>query len=432
MGKNQLDLIRKMKKYDQNVKLVRRGITVRINDISSKYPDFAIGPYQVKMNSTYILIINPDLSGVRSSQDDYYIQVDFWAMQGAHLNLEHLNQGKVSIHNRETRLRFHTYPKTKYIFITFKLVLEEHDDLKHTHPHYNINYVYIDSKHTIPRSNTLAVTIPNKFTLDYNIECHPHTLMELELEEPLKDFDLPINMDVYQHALLTYLLQKENSPKYLEILKQNIKNGARDFKNKHINSREIDVSELIKMRSEIKKNSDKLERNLMKVDNLINHKHSLENLLDDPNIQQKMSYGHKNQQKVEIYEKFLSGLNLKLNHLEKLKQSNQDTNNLNEDDKQKIQQILDYYHQRVLFDKQVISNDLNDMQNNLLETNNDQITLNNKMNQDQEQLDMVLTQYRKLKETCSKLKKSIDEQIIQFINHWYHYILQLNDNSVEY
>jgi len=417
MGKNPLDINRKLKKYQQQVKVLRKGIQVRVNDLSTNKPDFALGPYQVKGSTQYSLIINPELP--KKNAD---LIVDFWGLRGTHLHLERINSGRIHHSNKESRIKFYTYPKTKFIFMTFKLEFED-DPSPAT---YNINYIYLDSKHPLPRA-TITASIPNSFQLEYNLECHPHTLAELDLDNPLKEFNLPINMNIFEHSLLTYLLQKETGPSYFDALTKNISLSPKFSGSglvRGISEIKVNVDILKKLQGEIIDGSKKMEKYLTKIDNLINHKHSLENHLDQPDTEK-----HDNQaNKTLIYQHFIDGLNLKLNHIKKLVELNS-TINLGENEVEQVKEILDYYEKRVLADQVIVKSELN-----RIETSVDEYVPNNKNEQEQEQerLDMILTHYRELKKRSSILKKDIDLKIVKFINLWYQFILSKNESAVEY
>lgn len=423
MGKNPLDLHRKLQRYQQPVKILRRGLQVSVTNLESNKPDFALGTYQVKGGTSYSLIINVDLPKKSTA-----LKVDFWGLNNSN-HLEHLNQGKVNLISRDSRLKFWTYPKTRYLFITFELEQDEDGDPDAPGKikcHYTINYVFIESKNPIPRSLDTPA-IPTNLSLEYNIECAPRLILELEIKDILKDFKPPINLDIFEHALMIYLLQKETSPEYLNSLHRNLELCNIKYEGAPSQFREVDASELEELQEEIRKASKKLEEYMVRVDNLINHKHSLENILDQPEDMTPYEI-EQYQLNINVHKQFLESLNLKLNHVHKLQEINQ--NQPNEEDFMNMREILDYYEKRILADQTLISTQLKrsqelyqSYQNNILGPKSD------RQNKDQDRLDKVLMDYRKIKKKCSILKEHLDEKIIKFMSLWYQYVVQQNFSS---
>lgn len=435
MGKNPLDISRKLKRYGQQIKTLRRGIqvSVRLEKPShSGRPDFALGTYQIKGGQQYSLLINVDLPKKAAG-----VQIDFYGISGHSSRLEHLNRGLINSVNRDARIRFSTYPKTKHIFMTFKLKLadlEDEDTIPETMT-YNVNYIYIDSKHPIPRTTTVQ-PIPNKLSLEYNVECNPHMIANLDLKNPLKNFTLPINFEVFEHAILTYLLNQETAPAYVESLQQNIQacpiKAVRPSKIDNIDN--VNIETLEKLREEIKTDGDKLEEHLKKIDNLIHNKYSLENTLNDP----KDNDGRKNEEIFEhgneLLKQFINSINIKLNHISKLKDLNKETfGKLDESDTNNMNEILEYYEKRVLNDKALFkanfeqsSEKLQNFKKNIINPTTD------KNNDNQERLDQILLHYRKNQKKSTNLKKQLDEKIITFMCLWYQYIIECNYLSSDY
>jgi len=427
MGRNPLDLNRKLKKYQQHIKIIRRGLQVRFNVLTSKQPDFGLGTYQVKGNTTYSLIINVDLPRKSTA-----LLVDFWGLSNnnGHHSLQRLSQSKVDLINRDARLKFHTYPKTRHLFMTFK-IQQDNDQIEPLN--YTINYVYIDSKIPIPRTNANNAAIPKSLNLKYNLECHPRVLKELDLKDPLNDFKLPINLDIFEQPLLNYLLKKETHPDYLETLKKNInfsnvlvtnRSSSSDFQKA---DRELIEEDL----KEIMKKSNQLEIVMTKIDNLIHHKHSLENMLNQPEegvpLQREK---HKNY--LDILTQFQGGLNLKVNYVNQLRISNQESQ-LGETEKNNINQVLEYYLQRINQDRNKIQLALNQAEQKWHNYQQDTLApIDQKQNHDQNRLDKLLVHYRTNQKKSRMMKEELDQMIIKFMINWYQLILTFNYPEIEY
>lgn len=434
MGKNPLDLNRKLIKYQQQVKVLKRGLQVKYQHLTSPRPDFALGNFQVKGSSAYSLILNVDLP--RKSNG---LQIDFWGLQTVNNNgtthLERLNRTEVNLVNREVRAKFWTYPKTRYLFITFQILQDEQDDDSKKNPlNYTINYVYLESKDPLPR-NIITPAVPSSFQLNYDLECHPRMLAELDLDDPLSGFNLPINLEVFEHSLLNYLLQKETSPGYLESLKQNIKscqvNPSRDKRLPYY--RQVELDELKKIKQQVLNKSQKLEELLSKIDNLIHHKHSLENMLDRPDGDVEYLQQEKQQNYLDVLNKFHEGLNLKLNHILSLKELNHQSKNLRSEDLSSIEEILNYYENRVLKDRRKIKQELElaEIEFTRYKQKHSKPS-DQQQHNDQRRLDNMLVSYRQCQQKSKELKQELDKLIIKFIIVWYQYILTLNYPRIEY
>jgi hypothetical protein len=423
MGKNPLDLHRKLQRYQQPAKILRRGLQVSVTNLESIKPDFALGTYQVKGGTNYSLIINVDLPKKSTA-----LKVDFWGLNNNNNHLQHLNQGKINLINRDSRLKFWTYPKTRHIFMTFELEQDEDGDPEKPGKikcHYTINYVFIESKNPIPRSLDTP-SIPQNLNLEYNIECAPRLILELEIDNILKDFNLPINLDIFEHALLVYLLQKETSPEYLNSLRKNLELCHIKYEGTPSQFRQVDVNELKELQQEISKASKKLEEYMVRVDNLINHKHGLENMLDQPEDMTPYEI-EQHQLNINLHQQFIESLNLKLNHVHKLQEINQ--NQPDEEDFKNMQEILSYYEKRILADQTLVTTQFKkhqelyqSYQRNILGPKSD------RQNKDQDRLDKVLVDYRKIKKKCCILKEHLDEKLIKFMSLWYQYVIQQNSS----
>lgn len=423
MGRNPLDLNRKLKKYQQPIKIIRRGLQVKYQVLTSKQPDFGLGTYQIKGNTTYSLVINVDLPRKSTA-----LLIDFWGLSNNN-GLKRLSQSKVNLVNRDARLKFHTYPKTRHLFMTFKIQQDNDQDQA---LNYTINYLYIDSKVPIPRTNANNVAIPNSLEFKYNLECHPRVLKELDLREPLKEFELPINLDVFEHPLLIYLLKKETHPDYLEALKKNISfsnvpietNSGSDFQNVDLELIEEDLKEIMKK-------SHQLEIVMSKIDNLIHHKHSLENMLNQPEEGVPLQR-EKNQNYLDILTQFQGGLNLKINYVNQLRISNQESQ-LGESEKNKINHVLDYYLQRINQDKHKIQIAIDEAEQKWNQYQKDTLVpIDQKHNHDQNRLDKLLVHYRSNQKKSIKIKEELDQMIVKFMINWYRLIIGKNYPQVEY
>ena len=465
MGRNPLDLHRKIVRYNSQIKIMRRGCQIKCNDSNNDKsniynldikPNFAIGTFQIKGNVGYHLVINVDLP--RKSEG---LIVDFYGMSSSS-NLELLNRHLITSSNRDIRINFWTYPKTRYIFLTFSILTtaNEIDDASISNFTnksssssivYSINYIFIDSKDPLPR-NIASPAIPNNLKLTYDLECNPRTLEELELNDPLKIFEnkLPINLDIFEHSLLTYLLQKETSPNFIESLKNNISNCNIPSNHSNTMFKRINLVDLTSLRDVIIKKSREMEEYLSKIDNLQQHKNSIENSLEredfssrtidrgDNSPHSEHDNTSLNDEKYENYvnilQKFQDALNAKLNTLRQLKSINRNQNGkLEKTDIDNISEIIDYYENRVIKDKLIITEHLNSGTSEWNTYKKEIINpLDKQLNNQQNKLDKILSHYRSYQNKTIVLKKEIDSLIIKFMIQWYQYILSKNIPNKSY
>jgi len=427
MGRNSLDLHKKLVKYQQQIKISRRGFQIKCNNINNKNkPDFALGAFQVKGNVSYTLVINVDIPPNKSNG----LIIDFWGLS-ANSHLELLNRHNITTVNRDLRIKFWTYPKTRFFFMTFRIQSEDDIDINQSIT-YSINYIYIDSKDPLPK-NSVTPTIPIKLDLNYDLECNPRTLEELDLNDPLKIFDkIPINLDIFEHSLLNYLLQKETSPHFLESLKQNIANCNIPsekhslYQYNEISSREL--TELNELKNNIIKKSREMEEYLSKIDNLTHHKNSLENTLDIVEKDTTPFNSEKHENYINILRKFQDGLNTKLNTLKQLKTINKNQlGKLEKKDIDNVDEIIDYYENRINKDKiifnEILTGGLNEWNNYKEEVVQPQ---NKQQNTQQNKLDKILSHYRTYQNKSLSIKKELDNNIIKFMIMWYQFILTKN------
>tara|TARA_R100001163_G_C5068136_1_gene207981 strand:+ start:6911 stop:8230 length:1320 start_codon:yes stop_codon:yes gene_type:complete len=438
MGRNPLDLHRKLRKYIDNIKLVKRGIQIRKsidNNRSLENPDFGVGTYQVKSNTQYTLILNVDIPKSKSNnKNESSIYVDTWGISHPHNRLHHISQSKINLVNRDVRIRFQTYPKTRFIAFTFYGELGEVTQ-------YNLNYVYIDSKNPIPR-NSVTPGMPSKFSVDFNLELNPRTLEAIELKSNvLYDFREninldKINLDVFENQLINYLLQKETSPEYVSALKYNIKhcNTHGDFypaislSDIAVNPKSL-LTKLKSMRSEIMKKAKDLEKIMGKIDNLSYHKSSLEAIINQSETgipYQKKKY----ENYLEILKDFYTGLNLKYNNIKELKNINNINKKLSEVEIKNVDLVLDYYLKRIDNDKRKIEKnirkaetDWNEFQKNTLNP------IDTRQNSDQARLDRLLVYFRDYQKNSLEIKSELDKMIVNFIISWYKWIQLSNKNT---
>lgn len=420
MGKNSLDLRRKLKTYHQNIKILRRGLRVQFKTPGDQVTsDFGLGCYYIKPNSMYQLIINVDLPKKIGGE----LLVDFWGLTNNN-HLQHLNQGRIKHSNREQHIKFWSYPKTRHQFMTFRLDYDqtEHDPTGHS---YLINYIFLESKTPLPRA-TETPLIPTNLNMIYDIELKPQLIIDListktQLEIILNS-EIP-NLEIFEHAILSYLLQRETAPEYLKILQENIKCCQISDKTRSIEdlNNQVNQEKLITLQDEIKHLFEKLGTYSQQIDQMINHKHSLENMLDQTeNLNPLQQDQHESQ--IKIHQKMLKTMNLKLNHLNRLQQINQEIDDLNHEN---ITKILNYYQNRVIQDVDILKQSLVQIHSEY-QSYQEKILIpkTERMDKDQIILDQVLVDYRLLKKKSTNLKEKLDQKIIKFTVLWYQDFIQ--------
>jgi hypothetical protein len=461
MPKFPLEISRKLKKLNcQSIKVLRRGLQIKSANITEQNPyslqtnplyDFALGTYEIKPSSEYSLILNLDLPK-RTSQ----VTIDIWGLTSNNY-LQHINQGRVNIVNRDAKVKFHTYPKSRYVFLTFRIQPDE-DYTPDQGVTWSLNYIYIETNTAISK---LAATpsIPSNIQLKYNIECAPHTIDRLELSpsqiyKELIEY-LPIQMDIHEHSLIKYLLCEETSPSYISALKANLKfsspSSSSSIRQQHAgqnledgNSSEKQSDKLMEDRKKIMLLSKDLEEILGKVDNIILSKNNLETSLDKTEdtipIQKE-----KHENYMKLLQKLLDGLALKSNHIKTLKttcnqqsndkhqkdkQSNatKDKQNKLEDEEQKnVNLVLDYYQRRIQTDRKILEQSYLEAEMEWKVFQDETLRpIEGKQTIDQVKLDNLLVHYRALKKDTLKIKEELDQLIVRFMIDWYQLIRDVN------
>jgi hypothetical protein len=422
MVKNTLEIARKMKRHHQGFRVAKRQIIIKIGDLQSNQPDISLGTYQVKANSAYTLLSRVELPRQTS------LYIDVWGMNP---KLQRINSCKIVNTVKDVRFNFHTYPKTRFIFFTFKLVQEDEiSDLSPTQ--YVIQYLYIETKFPLARGVTTpdipVIHYPQES--EYDIECHPKNLMEMDLVNPLIEFSqsLPINMKIFDNSLISYLLKREAGPHYMDALKRNIAgcNVPLDISSDEGDGSNPSPNDLVTMREQITKLYEKLEKKLTTVDQLIEHKHSIEHVLDKPDnsVTTKCEY----ESKINFLQKTKEALNLKRNYIQNLMEIvKSDDKNLLEKDTRNLSEIFNYYENRILEDTKIIADDLLHEQNALKSFQLEILYPHEtKTSHQQNSLDEIVLNYRKQQSTCLELKSELDSLIAKFILLWYHWVNKIN------
>jgi hypothetical protein len=425
MPKFPLEISRKLKKWNcQSIKVLRRGLQIKSANInqSTTLPDFALGTYEAKSSSEYTLIVNLDLPK-RTSE----VIIDIWGLT-SNTNLQHISQSRVNVINRDAKVRFHTYPKTRYMFLTLKIQPDE-DYTPDQSIVWSLNYLYIETKTAISKSVTTP-PIPSNLDLKYNIECAPHTLerLDLDVNNTLKEFReyLPIRLEIHEHSLIKYLLGEETTPAYLSALKANLKysgNGPdQDNQDKQETIQRLS-KQLMEDRKEILKTSKDLEEILTKIDNLTLHKHTLESSIDnkEDNIPLQKE---KHENYMRLLGKLLEGLALKSNHIKSLKGANK----LPEEDQKNVNLVLDYYARRVQADRRTLEQSLQEAEAEWKTFQDETLRpVEGKQSADQGRLDKLLVHFRTQKKDSLKIKEDLDNMIVRFMIDWYQLIQQINN-----
>lgn len=311
----------------------------------------------------------------------------------------------------------------------------EHEENQIKSTIWQINYLFIESKSPIPRGIETP-KIPSSLAIEYNIECMPRIISEINLQkdEFLKEFKTPINLDIFEHPVINYLLQKELSPNYLEALLKNLKYSNSIKSEKPLSQfRPIQLEELTTLQAEIKKASDKLENYLVKVDNLTNHKSTLEVNLHQDSAKETQTFTHQDLlTNIKIHQEMEKNLNLKYHHLKSVEQTHLNHNNPNQNthdpnSKSAISDLLIYYQSRILNDLEIIRHQLETLQAKEHQVNRRIIQPQDETNhQVQTELDETLLNYRKARKTCLVIKAHLDEKIPKFLTLFYHHLHQQN------
>lgn len=442
MGRSPVDLVRKLIKYHQHLKIVRRSLQVRYANLDSSRPDFGVGPFQVKPSSEYSLILNVDLPKSSGS-----LIVDFWGTH-PHGKLDLLNRYQVNLVNRDQRIKFWTYPKTKQLAITFSVQPNQEGEERVIQ--YMINYLFIESKEPIPRSLTSGdPDFPRnnikRFNLwdqetqtfsfsdhrSFHYEISPRNLMELSLDPDQiypKDVRqsglLPLKLEIFGPVWLNYLLNHQNNPVYLRSLINNMKNCNLELATSEQNLRQIDQEDISELRETIRSDSEQLEKQLSLIDNLLYHKHSIENKLESPDKSIEINRA-RYQQHLRGLSQLIEGLNLRLNYLNNLIDLSNE--NENQGDREKMGDILGYYKARVIKDRltlhqehQRITGEMESFEQDIYQPKHQQI------NSDQDRLEQILNDYRKIKEDVTKLKEKLDGDLSRFFLMYCQYVAELN------
>ncbi|MEX0597801.1 MAG: hypothetical protein WD512_15015 [Candidatus Paceibacterota bacterium] len=465
MPKFPLEINRKLKKLNcQSIKVLRRGLQIKSANITEQNPyslqtnpqyDFALGTYEIKPSSEYTLILNLDLPK-RTSQ----VTIDIWGLTSNH-HLQQINQGRVNIVNRDAKVKFHTYPKSRYVFLTFRIQPDE-DYTPDQGVTWSLNYIYIETNTSISK---LAATpaVPSKILLKYNIECAPHTIERLELSpsqiyKELIEY-LPIQMDIHEHSLIKYLLCEETTPAYITALKANMKisKSTTQHTTQHTtqnpadrnNSNEKQSSDqLIENRKKIMMLSKDLEEILGKVDNILLHKNNLETSLDQTEdtipIQKE-----KHENYMRLLQKLLDGLALKSNHIKTLKSTcnqpndpkdkqpnpkdkqpnpkDKQPNKLEDEEQKNVNLVLDYYLRRIQTDRKILEQSYQEAEMEWKVFHDETLRpIEGKQSTDQGKLDNLLVHYRTLKKDTLKIKEELDQLIVRFMIDWYQLIRDAN------
>lgn len=433
MPKFPLEISRKLKKLNcLSVKVLRRGLQIKsanLSDTATTY-DFALGTYDIKPSSEYALIFNFDLPK-RTSE----VIIDTWGLtssspQGQN-GLHHMSQSKINVVNRDTKVRFHTYPKTRFMFLTFKIRPDE-DYTPDQTVTWAINYVYLEAK--IASSKLIATPpVPTNMDLKYNIECVPQMLDRLELEpdQVMKEFGGPLHLEVHEHAVLKYLLGEESTSAYLTALKANIRYSGNDTSSTPHEDNNENLERLSKQLKELKVEmmsmSKELEESVSKIDNLTLHKRTLESTIDNTGDDIPLQK-EKHENYMRLLRRLQEGLALKQNQVKSLKETNQSSGNkLAEDDQKNVNLVLDYYMRR-------IQNDRKTLEQSLLEAEGEWKTFQDetlrpvegKQSADQGRLDKLLVHYRTQQKDSTKIKEELDNLVVRFMIDWYQLIKQVN------
>lgn len=393
---------------------MKRQFIVRIQDLDSVLPDFGLGCYLVKANTKYTISMRVEIPKT------YNLIIDFWSYDDVRVEL--LN--RTISQNKEISQSFHTYPKTKYFFMTFKLELDISEKIINT---YYIHYINIESMNPVIK-NVDAPFVPNNYMEhihNLDIECHPKNLMELDLENPFKNLKLPINFDLFETPLLKYMLKYDNSIHFFNALSSNI-NSCNMTVNLHKGSlNNIRTIDLIELRQRIMSLYEDLELKLTQIDTLIDHKKTIETKIEsnptDTEYKKNM-FGNK----ILFLNRIIQSLNLKHNYIKNL-MSNENKKFLKPNDIHNLWEILNYYEVRVLEDTKIIQTDLDkELQNSKIFEHEILSPYESRISQQQRNLDDILSSYRKLQSNCIEIKNTLDELVTKFILNWYQWLLDIN------
>jgi hypothetical protein len=294
---------------------------------------------------------------------------------------------------------------------------------------YIVNYVYLDGKNPIPR-NATTPPVPSNLVPSYNIECNPHILSQIDLENPFSEFsnNLPIDMDIFEHSLVLYLLGVESSPPYLKALKANLSYATRtDYWDN--TTRNVETKTLKEKLDEIKIISNELDEILTKVDNLQLHKQSLEAIIRQSEDGVPFCK-EKRENYIKVLQRFKEGLAIKMNYVKKLAESND--MQTNDKERNNVQLVLDYYRRRIEADRRSIEHCLDEARAEYNVFASETLKpIEGKQNSDQTRLDKLLVHYRTHKGKAKALKEELDAKIVDFFLNWYQWIKNTNQTRGE-
>ncbi len=416
MVKNTLELHRKLRRYHQSVRITKRQVIIKVQDLKSKSPDFSLGTYSIKPSAQYALLLRIDLP------KDAELMIDYWGMTP---KLQRLNCTKITHKHKDIRQNFHTYPNSKYIFFSFKSITDK--PLQ-----YIIHYLYLESKYLLARGINTPIIPPliaNEH-IEYGMNCQPKNILDLNLNDPLKIFSSSINLEIFESNLIDCLFKHDTS--YIDILKKNIDNCRLPMDTINLDKYEsIDVTseQLINLRDEINKKYKEIEDYLIKINDLINSKKKLENMLAEPDdsLNTKIRY----EQRILFYQNLLTKLDIEKDNKQKLRTLNNQTN-LKSNDIQSISEILLYYDNRLLEDYKVINTELSQTESELTAFNqNIFVPFEDRLKQQQMRLDQILNTFRKMRQKCVDQKLIIDKLILKFISFWYQWIRKMNYQKLQ-
>lgn len=436
--RNTLNLNKTIKQYTQTVKVIKRQINVKLIDPISKAPDFSFGTFAVNnVNTVYSLVLRCTIP-INTS-----LLVDIWGMGGIEcesinnttttaMTVHRLNQLKISQTTAEKEIiqKFQTYPKTKEIFFTFKLVGTGGGS-------YIINNIYLDSRYplAIGIDTSPIPSLDQKTNLNFglNIQCTPTMIVELDLDNPLKVFDAsPINVDLFGNCIINYFLNEHNAL-YLQALKFNISNcmsngggGAGTGGNDNGNDTPKNLlADLVVLQDNIKSQHTVLNTYVNNMQKLMQKKQLLDKNNEKSSITDVNNKLLKYEDKVVFLNKFLMALSNKQLYLQSLQNglAKMGANGTNESDYKSITEILDYYKSRIGEDKTIIEQDLN-VVNEELKVFSKQILEPHKssLNSTKEQLIDVEKQYQEQSSLLEEQNIKINHNISVFILKWYYWI----------
>lgn len=394
MVRIKLDLTKKIKKYDQEIIINKKKITIKVINDKLKYPDICIGCIPVKELNEYCFSYRIDIPSNTILTIDYFGIAD---------KLYFINRYTLNDLNHN----IYTYKNMTYIFIVFKL------NMIGT---YNIFDVYMNTKNPLNdlNFNEKIPIITYPLYIECNLELTPSLINNLDIDEPIKNIEYQFNPELFHNNIMDYILLKNNEN--LNALNINIKYHNETIKNNQEKNNQEPIDEIIKYKEKLLNNKENINKQRIDIDivnieqlNIKNKIKEIKNLIDiSENGNEKIMFN---------------------NILLRLKNEELDTDNIltyiknnsivQENDN--INTLLETYLKSL---KEYI-NICNDKLNIIIEKSKENKPTKN-LEELLEERNGLLLNEKKINDDISIMNKNINIDISKFMINYWNYILYLN------